>query len=189
MTTAELLKCSFLTVSKESGVHNKGNSKTYGSHYTFLSSLGPSTSLGTQKWETPVGKMVEGMENVRNLYSGYGDGPPFGKGPAQGKIHSGRRYIEENFPLLDHFKTCTVERGVSAIAEEKAWVEPKRIRDENQHEVKLHKKTLTVPRLNDERKLGRSETMTSAFAAFAAIVLVMLLIFGYRNSGRKGKSS
>ena len=29
-----------------------------------------------------------------------------------GKIHSGPRYIEENFPLLDSFKTCTVERGV-----------------------------------------------------------------------------
>lgn len=157
---------------------------------------GSSKSLGTQKWETPVGKMVEGMENVKNFYSGYGDGPPFGNGPAQGKIHSGPRYIEENFPLLDHFKTCTVQRGVAPVADVS---EPKRIRDENQHESKQHKKqqaavpNLTeerVPRLNDGRKQAllprRSDTWTHAFAAFAVIILVLLMIFGYRKSGRKG---
>jgi len=148
--------------------------------------IGPSTSLGTQKWETPVGKMIEGMENVKNFYSDYGDGPPFGKGPAQGKIHSGRRYIEENFPLLDHFKTCTVERGVTPV-QEKKWTEPKRIRDEHQHDTKHHKKKIdAVPRLNDKRKFKRSDTMTHAFAAFAVIILVLLLLFGYRKSGRKG---
>lgn len=163
-------------------------------HYTIIT-VGPSTSLGTQKWETPVGKMVEGMDNVRNLYSGYGDGPPFGNGPAQGKIHSGRRYIEENFPLLDYIKTCTVERGVVPVAsenntaEKKKWEEPKRIRDEAQHETKHHRKQAAVPRLNDERKrvgIKRSETWTHAFAAFAVIILVLLLFFGYRKSGRKG---
>lgn len=154
--------------------------------------VGPSTSLGTQKWETPLGKVVEGMQNVRNLYSGYGDGPPFGKGPAQGKIHSGRRYIEENFPLLDYFKTCKVERGVSAIVAEdasKPITKPKHIRDENQHEAKTHKKPATVPRLNDVQKMGRSESVTMTFAAFAIVILALLLVFGYRNNGRKGSKS
>jgi cyclophilin family peptidyl-prolyl cis-trans isomerase len=168
-------------------------------------SYGPSKSLGTQKWETPVGKMIEGMENVRNLYSGYGDGPPFGKGPAQGKIHSGPRYIEENFPLLDSFKTCTVEQGVKPMhpkvhVEKKQWQEPKRIRDEMQHEAKHHKKPgggATIPRLNDERKKivthasppRRSELASHAFAALAIIILVLLLVFGYRKSGRKGSKT
>lgn len=162
--------------------------------------LGPSKSLGTQKWETPVGKVIEGMDSVKKLYSGYGDGPPFGKGPAQGKIQSGRRYIEENFPLLDCFKTCKVERGVKPVAaietkhsEKNQWEEPRRIRDEAQHETKHHKKPVeTIPRLNDERKkLGvrRSDTVMHAFAAFAVIILVLLLFFGYRKSGRKGSKT
>ena len=72
-------------------------------------SYGASKALGTQKWETPVGMVIEGMENIRNLYS-YGDMPPWGKGPVQGKIHSGRSYIEDNFPLSDKFLSCTVKR-------------------------------------------------------------------------------
>lgn len=70
-------------------------------------------SFGTQKWETPIGKVISGMENVQNFFGGYGDMPPWGKGPVQGKVHSGRSYIDENFPRIDHFETCTVERNTS----------------------------------------------------------------------------
>lgn len=67
--------------------------------------------LGNSPWETPFGEVVEGMENVRNLCSGYGDMPPWGKGPQQGPIRNqGSSYIEENFSLLDKFETCTVKR-------------------------------------------------------------------------------
>jgi hypothetical protein len=73
--------------------------------------LAPSESLGTQSWETPVGKVVQGIESIRNLYSGYGDMPPWGKGPQQGLItNKGRRYIEEEYPLLDRFLHCSVKR-------------------------------------------------------------------------------
>jgi hypothetical protein len=155
--------------------------------------------LGTQKWETPLGKVIEGMENVRNLYS-YGDGPPFGNGPAQGKIHSGRRYIEENFPLLDHFITCTVKRGV---APHQKLVHSRRIRDED-HQVKEHKKPMggetnvgvknrakrvhgSIPRLNENHVEGYGRT--TLFATFASITLIVLLFFGYRHSGKKGRKS
>jgi hypothetical protein len=37
-----------------------------------------------------------------------GDMPPWGKGPVQGKIHNGPDYINNDFPLIDKFKTCTV---------------------------------------------------------------------------------
>ena len=82
-------------------------------------SYGDSKQLGTQKWETPIGHVVEGMDNIRNLYT-YGDMPPWGKGPAQGKIYAGRSYIEDNFPLLDHFQSCTVERTFSEDGNEAA---------------------------------------------------------------------
>mmetsp|Transcript_13627 Transcript_13627/g.23202 ORF Transcript_13627/g.23202 Transcript_13627/m.23202 type:complete len:271 (+) Transcript_13627:32-844(+) len=78
-------------------------------------SYGAHSALGTQPWETPVGKVIEGMENVRAFYS-YGDMPPWGKGPVQGKIHAGPSYIEDNFPLTDKFQTCNVERGGSEAA-------------------------------------------------------------------------
>ena len=35
----------------------------------------------------------------------------WGKGPVQGKIYSGPHYIEEGFPLIDKFLTCTVKRS------------------------------------------------------------------------------
>ena len=55
------------------------------------------------------------MDNVRKLYSGYGDMPPWGKGPKQGPIHNrGSSYIEEEFPLLDRFETCSVKRMTSS---------------------------------------------------------------------------
>lgn len=69
----------------------------------------PSSGFGRELWETPIGKVIEGMEHVEAFYS-YGDMPPWGKGPVQGKIHSGPEYIEENFPLTDKFDVCRVER-------------------------------------------------------------------------------
>ncbi len=67
--------------------------------------------LGNSPWETPFGEVTDGMENVRKLYSGYGDMPPWGHGPEQGPIRNrGESYITENFPLLDKFLTCTVRR-------------------------------------------------------------------------------
>lgn len=67
--------------------------------------------LGNSPWETPFGEVTDGMDNVRKLYSGYGDMPPWGNGPEQGPIRNkGESYITENFPLLDKFLTCTVQR-------------------------------------------------------------------------------
>lgn len=67
-------------------------------------------AFGTEPWETPVGRVVEGLAHVEQFYHAYGDGPPFGQGPAQGRIHTGRAYIDENFPLLDSFQECHTQR-------------------------------------------------------------------------------
>jgi len=74
-------------------------------------SYGSAASLGRELWETPIGEVVEGIESVRSLYSGYGDMPPWGKGPVQGKIHAGPEYILESYPKLDSFQKCSVKRS------------------------------------------------------------------------------
>jgi peptidyl-prolyl cis-trans isomerase A (cyclophilin A) len=51
----------------------------------------------------PFGRVVEGMEVVDQLYSGYGEGAPQGQGPSQGQIQSqGNAYLTQSFPLLDY---------------------------------------------------------------------------------------
>ena len=54
---------------------------------------------------SPVGKVIEGMDVVDNLYGGYGEGAPRGRGPGQGRIRNeGNKYLNENFPKLDYIK-------------------------------------------------------------------------------------
>jgi hypothetical protein len=88
----------------------------------FISYMKEGGSLGTQLWETPIGRVVEGFETVvQQFYSGYGDMPPWGKGPVQQNIHGpdGLSYITDNFPLLDHFLECQVDRKPSNDADTK----------------------------------------------------------------------
>ncbi|MFW6200784.1 MAG: peptidylprolyl isomerase [Gemmatimonadota bacterium] len=50
----------------------------------------------------PFGEVVEGMEVVDSLYSGYGDGPPRGEGPYPAQAAAeGNEYFEREFPELD----------------------------------------------------------------------------------------
>ncbi len=58
----------------------------------------------------PFGKVVEGMEVVDKIYSGYGDMPAMGgRGPDPEKIQQlGNKYLEAGFPKLDYIKTARV---------------------------------------------------------------------------------
>lgn len=61
---------------------------------------------------TPFGWVVEGMDVVDRLYSGYGDGPPRGNGPDQGEIsQGGNAYLGKDFPKLDWVKSARVVAG------------------------------------------------------------------------------
>ncbi|MDW7681557.1 MAG: peptidylprolyl isomerase, partial [bacterium] len=54
---------------------------------------------------SPVGKIIEGMEVMDQLYAGYGDGPPRGSGPNQQNIRlQGNKFLIDNFPKLDYIK-------------------------------------------------------------------------------------
>ena len=99
-------------------------------------SYGAAKSLGTQPWETPLGEVIDGMENIKRLTSEYKEQPK------QWKIHGGSQYIEENFPNLDKFNTCSVLRTeLKAAGEEE---ETKKEKLEQEEKKIASKKPLTV---------------------------------------------
>lgn len=61
---------------------------------------------------SPVGKVIEGMAVVDQLYSGYGDGPPRGTGPEQGRImKEGNEYLNKYFPNMDFIKKAWIVKS------------------------------------------------------------------------------
>lgn len=66
---------------------------------------------------SPFGKVVEGMDVVEKLYSGYGEGAPSGNGPDQGRIATeGKKYLASAFPQLDTIKTAVIEGAPTPAA-------------------------------------------------------------------------
>jgi len=57
----------------------------------------------------PFGKVVEGMRVLDELYAGYGEGRPQGKGPDQMRVEeSGNAYLDDQFPKLDRVLVARV---------------------------------------------------------------------------------
>jgi peptidyl-prolyl cis-trans isomerase A (cyclophilin A) len=57
----------------------------------------------------PFGKVVEGEVVLDTLYRGYGDGPPNGNGPDQGRLQAeGNAYLKSAFPNMDAVKTARI---------------------------------------------------------------------------------
>jgi peptidyl-prolyl cis-trans isomerase A (cyclophilin A) len=62
----------------------------------------------------PVGEVVAGIDAVDALYTGYGEGPPTGKGPNQRDIGmEGEPYLAREFPQLDRIVRARVVRAWS----------------------------------------------------------------------------
>ena len=58
----------------------------------------------------PFGQVVEGMDVVGQLHSGYGEGAPRGRGPDQSRIQAeGSAYLASDFPELDTVVRATIE--------------------------------------------------------------------------------
>ena len=58
-----------------------------------------------------IGEVVEGMSAIDSLFSGYGEGPPYGTGPDQGRMSAqGNTYLQQNFPQLDYIRSVTIAR-------------------------------------------------------------------------------
>jgi peptidyl-prolyl cis-trans isomerase A (cyclophilin A) len=57
----------------------------------------------------PFGEVVEDFDTVKELYGGYGEGEPNGKGPSQAKFaRGGNDYLKGLFPKLDYIVTATI---------------------------------------------------------------------------------
>lgn len=70
--------------------------------------LGDNSRLDRQSF-SPFGKVVEGMDVVRSLYAGYGEGAPSGNGPNQGLVAKmGNEYLGSNFTKLDYTTKATI---------------------------------------------------------------------------------
>lgn len=68
--------------------------------------LNDNKSLDSQGF-SPFGKVIEGMDVVDALYSGYGEGAPRGRGPDQEKIQRrGNDYLQREFEKLDFIRTA-----------------------------------------------------------------------------------
>ncbi len=73
-------------------------------------SFGDNSFLDGQGF-APFGKVSKGMDVVDKIYGGYGDAPPQGKGPDQGRVQSeGNAYLTKEFPKLDYIKKATIEK-------------------------------------------------------------------------------
>lgn len=83
-----------------------GNGPNTRDSQLFISLSGFFEGLGNEVWETPFGVVVEGMdETVKKLTWEYR------QEPSQDRIKSeGKSYIEDHYPNLDHFETCSVKR-------------------------------------------------------------------------------
>jgi len=66
---------------------------------------------------TPFGEVIQGLENVNNIYTEYGDGPPDGQGPDQGELNdNGNAYLKAKFPQLDYIIKATIMPPSAAAA-------------------------------------------------------------------------
>ena len=67
----------------------------------------------------PIGEVVQGMEVVDSLYTGYGEGAPRGQGPRQDRLQAeGNPYLKTQFPDLDYIvKMQVVQDSVDETAE------------------------------------------------------------------------
>ncbi len=74
----------------------------------FFINFGDNANLDGMRF-APFGQVVEGMDVVKSLYSGYGEGAPNGRGPDQRRVQEqGNAYLKKDFPKLDYIKTATI---------------------------------------------------------------------------------
>jgi cyclophilin family peptidyl-prolyl cis-trans isomerase len=75
----------------------------------FINFADRNTRLDSQGF-APFGQVVEGMDVVDKLFSGYGEAAPQGHGPDQGRIQKeGNAYLEKSFPKLDYVRKASIE--------------------------------------------------------------------------------
>jgi peptidyl-prolyl cis-trans isomerase A (cyclophilin A) len=73
----------------------------------------------------PFGKVVEGMQVVDSVYSGYGEGAPRGLGPSQELLQTqGNAYLAKDFSEMDYIKKATIMGAKAEKTEKTEKAEP-----------------------------------------------------------------
>ena len=74
----------------------------------FINFVDKNSKLDSQGF-APFGVVVEGMDVVNKLFSGYGEAAPQGHGPDQNRIQKeGNAYLAKSFPKLDYIKKASI---------------------------------------------------------------------------------
>jgi peptidyl-prolyl cis-trans isomerase A (cyclophilin A) len=75
----------------------------------FFINFGNNASLDSQGF-APFGEVVEGLDVVDKLYTGYGEmAEAGGRGPSVDKLsHEGKAYLDKSFPMIDSIKSARV---------------------------------------------------------------------------------
>lgn len=74
----------------------------------FFINFGDNTNLDGMGF-APFGR-VRDMATVDQLYKGYGEGAPRGRGPEQGRMQrEGNTYLRADFPQLDYIRSASIE--------------------------------------------------------------------------------
>ena len=108
--------------------------------------------------------------------------PPWGKGPVQGKIHNGPQYIENNFPKLDKFNHCKVERMTHDKKPEEVGVNILHKHDKLTDEEEFQK-AREVHKLNSPYKESIGDN--GATALYGLLATGILLVVYVLLRGRK----
>lgn len=125
-------------------------------------------------WETPVGKVIEGFEeSIKKLNSDYKEEA------SQGLIHSkGREYIEQNFPFMDSFGTCSVLRSNS-----RAGGSEEEGSDAEANEIEIEDAVKPLQILADEKDIdftpGRLGSQASDTDTKLPLFLFLAFSFGF----------
>jgi peptidyl-prolyl cis-trans isomerase A (cyclophilin A) len=57
----------------------------------------------------PFGEVIQGLDNIMNVYMDYGEGAPQGQGPDQEAAgNGGNAYLKKNFPKLDYILKASI---------------------------------------------------------------------------------
>jgi peptidyl-prolyl cis-trans isomerase A (cyclophilin A) len=179
-------------------------------HYISYAGGGPNTRstqlfiafedldfLGKSPWEVPFGEVTSGGDVVDSWYTGYGDMPPWGKGPDQGKLHNrGNQYIRSEYPLIDFILDCSVleeEKDIIPIVKEMMIPEVHSKTDESSHPVHLRPES-SEKRLNTPHTDSPPSSSLLNHPAFRAVILlvvavaVLLCLYQYKSSPISPKS-
>ena len=124
--------------------------------------------------------------------------------PQQGPIRNqGSKYIEENFPLLDKFNTCTVKR-VTSLTDNAAnadddldneYTEQKEVKDKNNlnsgvHDHIKHTGKMRGSTVKDRSlKESKSNIPIGKISILIVLVLILLQIFNQRKRSKHAEKS